>query len=97
MIVTTGGTGVTPDDVTVEAVGPLFDKELRGFGELFRRYSEAEIGTRVVATRATAGIVDGVPVFCLPGSENAAKLGTGEIVVPEVAHLVGLAGNDESQ
>jgi molybdenum cofactor biosynthesis protein B len=96
-VITTGGTGVTPDDVTVEAVGPLFDTELPGFGELFRRYSEAEIGTRVVATRATAGIVEGVPVFCLPGSENAAKLGTGEIVVPEVAHLVGLAGNDESQ
>jgi molybdenum cofactor biosynthesis protein B len=96
-VITTGGTGVTPDDVTVEAVGPLFDTELPGFGELFRRYSESEIGTRVVATRATAGIVDGVPVFCLPGSENAAKLGTGEIVVPEVAHLVGLAGNDESQ
>jgi len=95
-VVTAGGTGVTPDDVTVDAVRALFGAELPGFGELFRRYSEAEIGTRVVATRATAGIVDGVPVFCLPGSENAARLGTEEIVIPEVTHLVGLAGSDES-
>ncbi len=93
-VVTTGGTGVTPDDVTVEAVRALFGKELPGFGELFRRYSEAEIGTRVVATRATAGVVDGVPVFCLPGSENAAKLGTEEIIIPEAGHLAGLARED---
>jgi len=96
-VVTTGGTGVTPDDVTVEALEPLFDKELPGFGELFRRRSEAEIGTAVVATRATAGVVGDTPVFCLPGSENAARLGTEEIVVPEVAHLVGLAGSDDSE
>jgi molybdenum cofactor biosynthesis protein B len=94
-VVTTGGTGVTPDDVTIDAVRPLFKTELPGFGELFRRYSGAEIGTRVVATRATAGIVGGVPVFCLPGSENAARLGTEEIIVPELAHLVGLAATDE--
>jgi molybdenum cofactor biosynthesis protein B len=94
-VVTTGGTGVTPDDVTVDAVQPLFGTELPGFGELFRRYSETEVGTRVVATRATAGIIGGVPVFCLPGSENAARLGTEEIIVPELAHLVGLAGVDE--
>ncbi len=90
-VVTTGGTGVTPDDVTVEAIRPLFEKTLPGFGELFRRRSEADIGTRVVATRAVAGIADGVPVFCLPGSEAAARLGAAEIVVPEVAHLAGLA------
>jgi molybdenum cofactor biosynthesis protein B len=94
-VVTTGGTGVTPDDVTVDAVRPLFGTELPGFGELFRRYSEAEIGTSVVATRATAGIVGGVPVFCLPGSENAATLGTEEIILPESAHLVGLAGRED--
>jgi molybdenum cofactor biosynthesis protein B len=94
-VVTTGGTGVTPDDVTIDAVQPLFETELPGFGELFRRYSEPEIGTRVVATRATAGVVGGVPVFCLPGSENAARLGTEEIIVPELAHLIGLAGADE--
>ncbi|PSP89437.1 molybdenum cofactor biosynthesis protein B [Halobacteriales archaeon QS_4_69_34] len=94
VVVTTGGTGVTPDDVTVEAVEPLLEKELPGFGELFRELSRTEIGTRVVATRATAGVVDGVPVFCLPGSEDAARLGTEQIVVEEAGHLVGLAGRD---
>jgi molybdenum cofactor biosynthesis protein B len=99
-VVTTGGTGVTPDDVTVEAVEGLFEKQLPGFGELFRQFSREEVGTRVVGTRATAGIVPrdadapeagGVPVFSLPGSENAARLGTRDIVVPEAPHLAGLA------
>jgi molybdenum cofactor biosynthesis protein B len=94
VVVTTGGTGVTPDDVTVEAVEPLLEKELPGFGELFRELSRAEISTRVVATRATAGVVDGVPVFCLPGSEDAARLGTERIVVEEAGHLAGLASRD---
>ncbi|KAB1193773.1 molybdenum cofactor biosynthesis protein MoaB [Haloferax sp. MBLA0076] len=92
--ITTGGTGVTPDDQTVEAVEKLFEKTLPGFGELFRRLSYDEIGTRVVGTRATAGIVDGQPAFCLPGSENAARLGTSEIIVAEAPHLTGLARRD---
>lgn len=91
LIVTTGGTGVTPDDVTVEAVSPLLGKTLPGFGELFRTLSYEEVGTRIVATRAIAGITEGVPVFCLPGSENAVRLGTREIIVEEAPHLVGLA------
>jgi molybdenum cofactor biosynthesis protein B len=97
VIVTAGGTGVTPDDVTIEAVRPLFSKELPGFGELFRILSHEDIGTKVVATRATAGIVEGVPVFCMPGSENAVRLGAEEIIVPEAGHLAGLAarGRDE--
>jgi molybdenum cofactor biosynthesis protein B len=95
-VVTTGGTGVTPDDVTVEAVRPLFEKRLPGFGELFRQLSYDEIGTKVVGTRAVAGVADGVPVFCLPGSENAATLGVEEVIVPEAGHLAGLARRDES-
>ncbi|WP_121820441.1 MogA/MoaB family molybdenum cofactor biosynthesis protein [Halostella salina] len=95
IVVTTGGTGVTPDDVTIEAAKRLFDKELPGFGELFRLLSYDEIGTKVVATRATAGIVDGVPVFCLPGSENAALLGAETIISEEAAHIAGLANRDE--
>ena len=94
-VVTTGGTGVTPDDVTAEAVEPLFDKRLPGFGELFRTLSYEEIGTKVVGTRAVAGVADGVPVFCLPGSENAARLGTGDIIIEEAPHLAGLARTDE--
>ncbi|MFD1585668.1 molybdenum cofactor biosynthesis protein B [Halorientalis brevis] len=91
LVVTSGGTGVTPDDVTVEAAEPLFDKGLPGFGELLRLLSYETVGTKAICTRATAGIADGVPVFCLPGSENAAKLGIEKIVVPEAGHLVGLA------
>ncbi|OYR51093.1 molybdenum cofactor biosynthesis protein [Halorubrum sp. Ea1] len=94
VVVTTGGTGVTPDDVTPEAVDGLFAKKLPGFGELFRRRSEAEVGTRTIGSRATAGIVSATPVFCLPGSENAVRLGVDEIILPEVGHLVGLAGRD---
>ena len=90
-VVTLGGTGVTPDDVTVEAVRPLFRKELPGFGELFRALSRESVGTATIASRATAGIVERTPVFCLPGSEDAARLGSDEIVVREAAHLVGLA------
>jgi molybdenum cofactor biosynthesis protein B len=97
VVVTTGGTGVTTDDVTVEAVEGLFDKELPGFGELFRLLSYDEVGTRVVCTRATAGVADGTPVFCLPGSENAARLGSEEIIVPEAGHLAGLAHVDEDE
>lgn len=98
-VVTTGGTGVSPDDVTVEAVEPLLEKTLPGFGEVFRRLSYDDIGTRVVGTRAIAGIADGVPVFVLPGSEAAATLGTESIVLPEVGHLAGLAtrGREENE
>ncbi|MFC4550749.1 MULTISPECIES: MogA/MoaB family molybdenum cofactor biosynthesis protein [Halorussus] len=96
-VVTTGGTGVTPDDVTIEAARPLFDKELPGFGELFRTLSYDEIGTKVVGTRATAGVANGVPVFCLPGSENAARLGAEEIIVAEAGHLAGLAKPDDEE
>ncbi|WP_264781176.1 molybdenum cofactor synthesis domain-containing protein [Haladaptatus sp. T7] len=91
VVVTTGGTGVTPDDVTVEAVRPLLEKELPGFGELFRRLSYDDIGTKIVGTRATAGVANGVVVCCLPGSENAVRLGVSEIILEEAGHLAGLA------
>ncbi|WP_372910088.1 molybdenum cofactor biosynthesis protein B [Salinigranum sp.] len=96
VVVSTGGTGVTPDDVTVEAADRLFAKRLPGFGELFRRQSYDEVGVMVVATRATAGIVDETPVFCLPGSENAARLGA-DIAVEVAGHLAGLARRDEDE
>jgi molybdenum cofactor biosynthesis protein B len=95
VVITTGGTGVTPDDVTIEAARSMFDKELPGFGELFRLLSFDEIGAKVVGTRATAGVVDGVVVFCLPGSENAARLGVEEIIVEEAGHLAGLASHEK--
>lgn len=89
-VVTTGGTGISPDDVTVEVASSRFQKELPGFGELFRRRSESDVGDRMIGTRATAGVVDRTPVFCLPGSENAARLGA-TLAVPQLAHLAGLA------
>lgn len=89
-VVTTGGTGLSPDDVTVEAVRPLLDKEIPGFGEYFRSLSVEEVGTAAVLSRATAGVANGTAVFVLPGSENAARLGTREIVLPEVNHILGL-------
>jgi molybdenum cofactor biosynthesis protein B len=95
VVVTTGGTGVTPDDVTPEAVEALIDKPLPGFGELFRQLSYEEIGTMVVATRAVGGIIEDVPVFTLPGSTNAVRLGVEEIILPEVGHLAGLARRDD--
>ena len=94
IVITTGGTGVTPDDVTVEAVEPLFDKELPGFGELFRILSYEEVGTRALGSRATAGVSEGVPVFCLPGSENAVRTAIEELVLAEAPHLVGLARDE---
>lgn len=96
VVVTTGGTGVTPDDVTPEATAGLFAKELPGFGELFRRRSHEEIGTRAIGSRATAGIVEGTPVFCLPGSTSAVRLGVEEMILPTIGHLVGLASRDEN-
>ncbi|WP_340100683.1 MogA/MoaB family molybdenum cofactor biosynthesis protein [Salinibaculum salinum] len=93
-VVTTGGTGLTPDDVTPEAASELFDREIPGFGEQFRAQSVEDVGPHGMLTRATAGIVDGKPVFCLPGSEQAADFGTTELVVPVVGHVVGLAGTE---
>lgn len=94
LVVTTGGTGVTPDDVTVEAVRPLFDREVPGFGELFRAVSREEVGTRAMHSRATAGVSEGVPVFVLPGSEGAVRTAVRELVVPEGPHLVAMAGRE---
>jgi len=87
-VIITGGTGITHDDCTIEAVEPLFQKRLDGFGELFRMKSFAEIGTRTVLSRTSAGIINGKAVFCIPGSENAADLATREIILPEIHHIL---------
>ena len=72
-VITTGGTGFTGRDTTPEALGPLFDKEIDGFGELFRHLSLADIGTSTVQSRALGGIANKTVVFCLPGSTGACK------------------------
>lgn len=88
LIITTGGTGATPDDVTIEAISPLIEKELPGFGELFRQLSYEEIGPLSIASRSMAGIAEYTPIFCLPGSSNAVKLGVGKIILPVCSHTV---------
>jgi molybdenum cofactor biosynthesis protein B len=87
-IIVTGGTGITSDDCTIEAISPLFDKTLDGFGELFRMKSLAEVGTRVILSRAVAGIIGRKVVFCIPGSPNAAALATRDIIIPEITHIL---------
>lgn len=73
-ILCTGGTGFTGRDSTPEAVLPLLDKEMPGFGELFRQLSHADIGTAALQSRALAGLANGVFIFCLPGSTSACRL-----------------------
>lgn len=94
VVLTTGGTGLTPDDVTIEALRELFDKELPGFGEYFRALSREDVGTRAMLSRATAGTVDGTVVYALPGNPDAVELGVERAVLPEVEHAAALAGRD---
>lgn len=88
-VVITGGTGLAPSDVTVDAVGPLCDRRIPGFGELFRMLSYEDIGATALLSRADAGVVEDVPVFCLPGSEQAATFGITELVLPTIGHILG--------
>ncbi len=73
VILTTGGTGVTGRDITPEALSPLFDKSIHGFGELFRQLSFAEIGTSTLQSRALAGLANKTYIFALPGSTGACR------------------------
>ena len=80
VIITTGGTGFTGRDSTPEALEPLFDKKIDGFGELFRQISFEEIGSSTIQSRAVAGIANGTLIFSLPGSSNAVKTAWQEIL-----------------
>ncbi|MFN7105026.1 MAG: molybdenum cofactor biosynthesis protein B, partial [Pyrobaculum sp.] len=73
VVIFTGGTGITKDDVTIEAVRPLFQKEIEGFGDVFRYFSIQEVGTSAMLTRATAGIIGDKVVALLPGSPSAVR------------------------
>ena len=86
-IITTGGTGISKRDVTIEAVSALLTKTLDGFGELFRRESSKRIGSAVVATRALAGVSNETVIFSLPGSPDAVETGMG-IILKEIGHIV---------
>ncbi|QFU24973.1 molybdenum cofactor biosynthesis protein B [Shewanella eurypsychrophilus] len=80
VILTTGGTGFTVRDNTPEAVKPLFDREIEGFGELFRHITFTELGTSTVQSRALGGFANQTAIFCLPGSTGACRTGWTKII-----------------
>lgn len=87
-VVTTGGTGLTARDGTVEVARRLFSKELDGFGELFRLISYQQIGTAAMLSRATAGLASGKMLICLPGSSKAVKLAATRLILPQLPHML---------
>ena len=90
-VILTGGTGVAPRDQTPEAVEPLLDRVVPGFGELFRMLSYEDIGSAALLSRALAGLAGGKVVFVIPGSRGAVGLAMEKLIVPEIAHLAGEA------
>ena len=83
-IISTGGTGLTGRDGTPEAAAPLFDKEIEGFGEMFRMISYEEIGTATIQSRCIAGVSNGTYIFCLPGSSGACATGWDKLIGPQL-------------
>lgn len=87
-IMLNGGTGIAPRDSTFEAIQGLLEKEISGFGELFRMLSYQDIGSAAMLTRATAGVANGKVVISLPGSTGAVELGMTKLVLPELGHML---------
>jgi molybdenum cofactor biosynthesis protein B len=87
-IIINGGTGIAPRDTTFEAIQGLLEKEISGFGELFRMLSYQDIGSAAMMTRATAGVAKGKIVVSLPGSTGAVELGMTKLVLPELGHMM---------
>ena len=87
-VMLTGGTGPGSKDITVETVQSLLEKELTGFGELFRIMSYEEIGGATILSRATAGRIGNKFVVCCPGSSGAVRLALSQILIPELAHIL---------
>jgi molybdopterin adenylyltransferase len=90
MIICNGGTGVARRDTTYEAITRLLDKEITGFGELFRMLSYEQIGAGAMLSRATAGVAGGRVIFSVPGSTKAVELAMTKLIVPQIGHLIGL-------
>lgn len=90
VVITTGGTGISHRDTTVEVAESLIVKPLPGFGELFRMLSFEEIGPAAMLSRATAGVYGSSPtlLFCCPGSSNAVQLAADRLIIPQLQHLV---------
>jgi molybdenum cofactor biosynthesis protein B len=83
-IVTTGGTGITGRDVTPEAIEPLLDKRMEGFSTIFHLVSYQSVGLSTLQSRALAGLIQGVFVFCLPGSNGAVRDGWDKVIAPQL-------------
>ncbi|MCK5542998.1 MAG: MogA/MoaB family molybdenum cofactor biosynthesis protein [Desulfobacterales bacterium] len=88
VILITGGTGITKKDVTIEAVTPLFDKELTAYATLFAKLSYEEIDSAAILSRATAGVIKNSILFCMPGSLKACKLACNALIFPELGHII---------
>jgi molybdenum cofactor biosynthesis protein B len=88
VIITSGGTGLSHKDVTVDTVQAMLEKQLDGFGELFRQLTYQELGTASIMSRATAGVISGKIIICFPGSLGAATLAMDKIILSEIGHMV---------
>lgn len=89
VILTNGGTGIATRDVTIETVTALLDKEMPGYGELFRMLSyQEDIGSSAMLSRAVAGVIKGKVIFSTPGSTGAVKLAMNKLILPEIVHAV---------
>ncbi|MBU8916737.1 MogA/MoaB family molybdenum cofactor biosynthesis protein [Bacillus sp. FJAT-29953] len=89
VILTNGGTGIAKRDVTIETVQSLLEKEMTGFGEIFRILSyQEDIGSAAILSRAVAGVIKNKAVFSTPGSSGAVKLAMNKLILPEIGHVV---------
>jgi molybdenum cofactor biosynthesis protein B len=91
-LIVTGGTGIGRRDLTIETVTPLLEKILPGFGEIFRWLGYGEIGSAAMLSRALCGVSRGKLICCLPGSPEAVRLALGKLLLPELPHLLWVAG-----
>ena len=87
-LIITGGTGLSPRDLTIESVLPFLQKSIPGFGELFRRISFDKIGSAAMLSRALAGSSHGKLIFCLPGSPDAVQTAMAQLILPEIGHML---------
>ncbi|EWG06979.1 MAG: molybdenum cofactor synthesis domain-containing protein [Candidatus Aramenus sulfurataquae] len=90
VVVTTGGTGYSPSDTTVEAVRKVLDREVEGFGDVFRllSYNDPKVRSASYLSKASAGVLNGKVIYMLPGSPRAVELAMRELILPEAPHLV---------
>ncbi len=94
-LITCGGTGISPRDITVDVLSSMKLKQLPGFGELFRALSYQDVGGAAMLSRSEAFIIDQKPIFCLPGSPKAVKLGLERLILPELPHLLAMLRKKE--